>query len=156
MKVDSHVLKWHRFDSIRSRFEPQDEFELWYWATLSGGTALINAALHLAKVTEENDLFATQIPDVYATNDGPLFSRHVIGLRCDLIHVGLPEIDGALPADIQCAFDAMHVIEQYRDPCVRSDFSVTAQVVSDCERSYLELVNAIADRAGVTDRRATG
>ena len=117
MRIDSHLRKWQRFHSLRARFEPSCEFELWYWSTLSGGTSLINAALHQAGITEENALFATQIPDVYAVHDGPALWHHELGMRCDLIHVGLPAIDAPLPADIDRAFQAMMTIELYRERC---------------------------------------
>jgi hypothetical protein len=146
MKITSHVRKWERFDALRSRFDAEREFELWYWATLSGGTSLINAALHAAGVTEENDLFATQMPDVYAIHEGPGFWRHVLATRCDLIHVGLPEIQDPLPEDIAKAFAEMERIEDHRDPCVRADRPVTDEVIGRCDASYRAIVEALRDR----------
>ena len=58
MKVEAHVDKFKRFDSLRSRLDPQADFELWYWVTLNAGTAIINAALHAAGVTREDSSFA--------------------------------------------------------------------------------------------------
>ncbi|MGE0808558.1 MAG: hypothetical protein AB7L76_23670 [Burkholderiaceae bacterium] len=149
MRIDSHLRKWRRFDACRARFDPLAEFELWYWATLSGGTALINAALHAAGVTEENDLFCTQVAEVYLLADGLLPLRRVVALRSDLIHVGLPEIDAELPDDIEQAFAVMYRIERYRDPCVRSTEPITAELVADCAGSYRALVGAVAQRIGI-------
>ena len=142
MKISAHVEKWKRFDALRNRFDPAAEFELWYWATLSGGTTIINAALHACGITDENNRFATQIPDVYAVPDGQDRWHHEIGVNCDLIHVGMPEVTKALPAAVQRAFDAMDVIERYRDPCVRGDTEVTAEIIAACEKAYDEIVAA--------------
>ncbi|MGE0797820.1 MAG: hypothetical protein AB7G13_18555 [Lautropia sp.] len=145
MRIDAHLHKWRRFDAVRQRLHPLREFELWYWATLSGGTALVNAALHAAGVTEENRLFATQVPDVYAVYDSGRDWHAVLGRRCDLIHVGLPEIGAPLPEALQRAFDAMHRIEHYRDPCVRGSLPMTEGVVEECETAYRALTSALGD-----------
>ena len=44
MRIEAHIEKFKRFDALRSRFDPQADFELWYWMTLNAGTAIINAA----------------------------------------------------------------------------------------------------------------
>ncbi len=142
MKIAAHVEKWQRFDGLRSRFDPIEEFELWYWSTMSGGTAIINAALHAAGVTAENQLFATQIPEVYMVMDGPDRWHREIGIRCDLIHVGLPVIDGELPPALQRAFSAMDELESYRDRCVREGLAVTADIASQCDKAYNDIVAA--------------
>jgi hypothetical protein len=154
MRIASHVRKWERFDALRSRFDAEREFELWYWATLSGGTSLINAALHAAGITDENELFATQMPEVYAIHAGPGFWRHVLATRCDLIHVGLPEIADPLPEDIATAFVAMERIEAHRDPCVRADRAVTDAVIGQCDASYREIVDALRDRVRLASAAA--
>ncbi len=103
---------------------------------------MINAALHAAGITKENSNFATQIPDVYAVLDGQGQWHHELGVRCDLIHVGLPEVAGTLPAAVQQAFDAMHAIEHFRDPCVRGNSEVTPDVAAACDKAYSEILVA--------------
>lgn len=142
MKIKAHMEKWRRFDAARARFDPSKEFELWYWATLSGGTTIINAALHASGLTDENGYFATQIPEVYVVMTGVDEWRHALASRCDLIHVGLPPINDPLTPALQRAFDAMDVIEHYRDPCIRSDHPITADVTTACDRAYAEIVAA--------------
>lgn len=142
MKIESHLEKWQRFDSARRRFDPAGDFELWYWATLSGGTTIINAALHAAGLTQENSYFTTQIPEVYAVTEGAGKWRPVIAFGCDVIHVGIPPVSGTLTPALQRAFDAMHVIEHYRDPCVRGDHPITPEVTKACDQAYADMVAA--------------
>jgi hypothetical protein len=142
MKIAAHLEKWKRFDGFRSRFDPVQEFELWYWSMLSGGTAIINAALHATGLTEENELFATQIPEVYAVMDGPGQWHHELGLRSDLIHVRLPEVEGELGGPLQRAYDAMDELEWYRDRYVREENKVTTEVASKCDAAYGTIVAA--------------
>ena len=142
MKIEAHLEKWQRFDRVRARLDPTGEFELWYWATLSGGTTIINAALHASGLTEENRYFATQIPEVYAVMEGADKWRHSIGFRCDLIHVGIPPVEGLLTPALQRAFTAMGVIEHYRDPCIRGNHPITPEVTTACDQAYAEIVAA--------------
>jgi hypothetical protein len=142
MKIEAHVDKFKRFDTLRSRLDPLADFELWYWATLNGGTAIINAALHAAGVTREDSSFATQIPNVYSVvgRDGTRHLEHVFGV--DIIHVGMPKIDSPLPPAIATAFSEMQIIEEFRDPCVREDRPITREVIDACSSAYTKCVGA--------------
>jgi hypothetical protein len=144
VKIEEHVRKWQRFDSVRSRLHPIDEFELWYWSMLSGAMALINAALHAWRITAENDLFATQTPNVYIVIESPEAWHYEIGVGGDLIHLGLPAIDAPMPAPLQPACDAMLAFESYRDDYVRGDKAVTEDIVANCESAYRIIVTAAA------------
>jgi hypothetical protein len=146
MNIAEHLEKWRRFDAARARLDPVGDFELWFWAILSAGTAIINAALHTAGLTRENHLFATQIPGVYAVYDGPGAWHHELATECDLIHVGVPELKCPLPPDLDRAFAAMNGIENFRDPCIRSSQPVTPEVVATCASAYSEVVAALEPR----------
>jgi hypothetical protein len=142
MRTDAHVEKFKRFDRSRSRLDPHADFELWYWMTLNAGTAIINAALHVAGVTREHDSFATQIPNIYSVPgaDGSRHLEYVFGV--DIIHVGMPKIVGPLPPAIAAAFAAMEIIEEFRDPCVREDRPITDEVIRACCDAYARCVAA--------------
>lgn len=142
MNVAAHLSKLERFEAVRRRLDPHDDFEMWYWMSLSGGTAIINAALHHVGLTDENRYFATQVPDVYVVVSADGTWRSVLARRCDLIHIGLPEISEPLPPLIAKAYAAMEVLENHRDPCVRGDRPVTSELVAECDSSYLEIVHA--------------
>jgi hypothetical protein len=145
MRIDGHVEKFRRFDALRGRFDPIEEFELWYWMGLSGGTAIINAALHALDITKEDDSFSTQVPDVYVAMQPDGGWRHQLGFGVDLIHVGLPPIEAPLPEPMQRIFAAMEIIERYRDPCTRGRQAVTAETISDCDQAYRTLVGLAQD-----------
>lgn len=141
MKVEAHLAKFERFEACRAQFDPIDDFELWYWSLLSAGTTLINAALHVNGITRAEDAFATQVPDVYAVPDANGW-HHEVRYLTDLIHVGMPELDVDLPSPLQTAFHEMEIIERYRDPCVRGDEAVTAEIVETISAAYARCIEA--------------
>ena len=65
MKVAGHLEKVKRFDAVRGRLDPGEDFELWFWMTLSAGTNALNAALHRVGATDDGEYFCTQAVDVY-------------------------------------------------------------------------------------------
>jgi hypothetical protein len=142
MKIAAHIEKFRRFDALRSRFDPQSEFELWYWMSLSAGTALINAALHKAAITREHHSFATQVEHVYLVVEPDGSSRNAILRAVDIIHVGMPGITVQLPPPIAEAFAAMEIIEKYRDPCIRADHPIDRKVIETCSAAFAKCVSA--------------
>jgi len=142
MKIVAHLEKFRRFNALRAHFDPTSEFELWYWLSLSAGTALINAALHSAQITREHRSFATQVVHVYLVMEPDGSSRHAILRDVDVIHVGMPAFNGPLPSTIAEAFAAMEIIEKFRDPCVRADHPINQEVIETCSTAYAKCVAA--------------
>ena len=139
MKVAGHLEKVKRFDAVRGRLDPGEDFELWFWMTLSAGTNALNAALHRVGATDDGEYFCTQAVDVYLGLDEASGTwKPVIRFGCDIIHVGMPEIDKPLPPALEAACRAMEVLEEVRDPCVRGDAAVTAEVIAACDAAYRE------------------
>lgn len=136
MLVEAHLAKWRRFHAVRSRFDPVEDFELWFWATASGATALINAALHATGVTEASRLFPTQIVHVYARADDSTRWGLVLAAEGDLIVLGMPALAQEVPPELHVAFDSMRVIERFREPFVRGTASADRKVVKACESAY--------------------
>jgi hypothetical protein len=142
MRISAHIGKFRQFHSASELLDPLDDFELWLWAITSAGTALINAALHAARITDENQYFASQIPDVYALQDGPGQWSYAIGTKCDLIHVGTPPLTESLPDSIRIACDAMRELDAYRNPCIRGTRAASGQLVAQCQAGYKRVVDA--------------
>ena len=139
MKVAGHLEKVKRFDAVRGRLDPGEDFELWFWMTLSAGTNALNAALHCVGATDDGEYFCTQAVDVYLGLDEASGTwKPAIRFGCDIIHVGMPEIDKPLPPALEGACRAMEVLEEVRDPCVRGDAAVTAEVIAACDAAYRE------------------
>ncbi len=135
MKIPSHVDKISRLSELRGRLHPLDDFELWYWTTLTAGTNILNATLHAAGVTRDERVFST-IPGVHVVPqpDGS-YARELRGLG-DVSHVGWPPIEGAVPAHIRRLEGLLHQIEEYREPCIRGERPPTQAVVNACDSAF--------------------
>ena len=143
MHISAHIAKYRQFEGASKLLDPARDFELWLWAITSAGTALVNAALHKARITDENDHFASQIPDVNAVPDGAGSWAYAIGTRCDLIHVGTPPVTQSLPPQLQAACDAMREIDAYRNPCIRGTRAVSSELVTQCQDGYSRVVDSL-------------
>lgn len=122
--------------------------------SLNAGTTIINAALHAAEITEENDYFATQVVDVYARAADQGNLEYKIAFNSDLMHVGLPPLSAPLPPALAEAFDAMETIEGYRDHFVRGEESPTHEVVAACDSAYRKLVTITQRTVQAAEHRA--
>ncbi|MSP67331.1 MAG: hypothetical protein EXQ96_04385 [Alphaproteobacteria bacterium] len=152
MKIDAHLEKLRNTESVRRRLDPKADYELWYWMTLTGGTAAINAALHSVGATDDGDYWCTQAPDIYlgpGKKPGeftPSFRR-----RADIIHVHMPDVSAKLPPELDEAIRAMDVLEEVRDPYIRGDAIVTQEVVDRVDGAYrkaVELAREIVAKSG--------
>ncbi len=88
MKVASHVGKVRRMAALRQRLDPLADFEMWYWTTLTAGTNMLNATLHLAGLTRDDPVFST-IPGVHLVRqpDGT-YARELRGLGTSAMSAG--------------------------------------------------------------------
>ena len=151
MKIASHLDKVRRLVEVRERLDPLEDFELWFWAGMHAGTHAVNAALHHAGLTRDDEVFATQ-PGVYLVPqpDGP--PRERIHPLADVLHVGRPPVPGTIPEDVGRMMHAMEVIEHHRDPCVRGDRTPTAPIVAECAAALDECLALLGARLGETVR----
>jgi hypothetical protein len=135
MKVACHVDKVNRLTALRSRLDPLQDFELWYWASLTAGTNMLNATLHLEGLTSDERVFST-IPGVHVVPqpDGS-FRRELRGPG-DVSHVGWPAIEGNVPAHVRALEDALHKLEEHRDPCLRGDRAPSPVIVQECDECF--------------------
>jgi hypothetical protein len=135
MKVPSHVDKVNRLTALRARLDPLQDFELWYWTSLTAGTNMLNASLHLEGLTSDERVFST-IPGVHVVPrpDGG-FRRELRGPG-DVSHVGWPPIEGKVPAHVRALEDALHELEEHRDPCLRGDRVPTPAIVHECDEAF--------------------
>jgi len=136
MKIAGHLEKAQRMDKVRERLDPIKDFELWFWMSMCGGTHAINAALHHVGATDDGDYFCTQSVDVYLEPAAEGW-KHSLRYDCDIIHVGMPRVEAPIPTALQQACDAMLVLEDLRDPCIRGDATITPEVVSAVDNAYL-------------------
>lgn len=134
MKVASHVEKISKLEALRARLDPMEDFDLWFWSAMNAGTQAVNAALHHAGVTRDDDVFPTQ-PGVYLLPQPDESLRpgfHPLG---DVLHVGRPKVEGNVPADVATMMHAMEVIEHHRDPCIRGEREPTRAIADECDQA---------------------
>lgn len=152
MRVHSHVEKVQRLAELRRRFDPVEDFELWYWTTLTAGANMLNASLHRAGLTSDDPVFST-IPGMHWVRqaDGS-YARELRGPG-DISHVGWPPVEGDKPRHIVRLEHALERLEEYRDPCVRGDKAMTQTVVDDCERAFAEAHEIYSAVVGLAEGR---
>ncbi|MGF6970339.1 hypothetical protein OKW43_007434 [Paraburkholderia sp. WC7.3g] len=145
MKVASHLEKIRSLEGLRARLEPLDDFELWFWAGMTAGTHAVNAALHHAAVTRDDDVFPTQ-PGVYlvAQPDGSL--KPAFHPLADVLHVGRPKVEAAVPEDVAAMMRQMEIIERHRDPCVRDGVAPSVAIVDECAAALGECLRLLNKR----------
>ncbi|MBC8751196.1 MULTISPECIES: hypothetical protein [Paraburkholderia] len=145
MKVASHLETIRRLEGLRARLEPLDDFELWFWAGMTAGTHAVNAALHHAAVTRDDDVFPTQ-PGVYlvAQPDGSL--KPAFHPLADVLHVGRPKVEAAVPEDVAAMMHQMEIIERHRDPCVRDGVAPSVAIVDECAAALGECLRLLNKR----------
>lgn len=145
MNVASHLEKIRKFEVLRAKLDPMEDFELWFWTAMNAGTQAVNAALHDAGVTRADDVFPSQ-PGVYLVPqpDAALKpSFHPVG---DILHVGRPKVEGAIPDDIAEMMREMEVIEHHRDPCIRGEREPTRAIADECDQALRRVLDIFAKR----------
>lgn len=154
MDIASHLEKVKRFERYRDRLDPEKEFEMWYWMSLSGGTSAVNAAQHAAGLTDDGDYFCTQSVDVYmrgGKRDDPDSWKPGFMWDVDVIHIHMPEISKPLTPRLEKAYAAMQVLEDVRDPCVRGGRKITKKIIRDVDAAFttaVALCREVVEEAG--------
>lgn len=138
MRTASHLSKFDRLCALRDRFDPLDDFELWYWTTLTAGTNAYNACLHLAGITSDDPVFST-IPGVHLAQQPDGSYARVLRGPGDVSHVGWPPVEGEIPVDIRELEETIEAIEEHRDPCLRGDRTPTQEIVDSCEDNFAQV-----------------
>ncbi|RDK09993.1 hypothetical protein [Cupriavidus lacunae] len=142
MQVPSHLDKFRRLSSLRQRFDPLEDFELWFWTTLTAGTNALNASLHLAGLTSDDPVFST-IPGVHMVRQADGSYARALRGPGDVSHVGWPPIEGEIPAPIRSLEHALEAIERYRDPCIREGVAATSEIVRACDHAFAEVTSIV-------------
>jgi len=141
VKIAAHIEKFQRLDSVLQRFDRVADSELWIWTAMNACTHLLNAALHCLGATAETDSFHTQAPGLYAVPDrssGKLQdSMHPPG---DVMHVGQPPVQQALPPNVVRACAALRILEDLRSTQVRGSEALELAATERWEQAYRECV----------------
>ena len=176
MKIADHLEKFERLDAARESLDQAEDAELWFWTTVTAAMQAMNAALHAVGCTEERNDFLCQIMGEYErlSEDEKTFERHALPLG-DLhlglaplfpggpefieqpplnppgnVSLGIPQLQRALPDELQRACRAVEVIEEVRDPSIRGMKPITPELTQSCDRAYGELVEIVRGLVGET------
>jgi hypothetical protein len=131
--------------ALRQRLDPLEDFELWFWAGMTAGTHAVNAALHHAGVTRDDDMFPPQ-PGVYLARQPDGSMRNAFGPLGDVLHVGRPAVEAPVPDDVATMMARMEIIEHYRDPCLREGMPPTAAIARECDTALRCCIDMLAKR----------
>ncbi len=145
MRVDSHLEKIDKLEALRERLDPLGDFALWFWAGMTAGTHAVNAALHHAGITLDDDVFPTQ-PGVYLVAQGTGRLEAEFRPLGDVLHVGRPKVEAPVPMDIAAMMEEMERIEHYRDPCLREGLAPTAEIAQICEQALRHCLAMLDNR----------
>jgi hypothetical protein len=127
---------------------PQDDFELWMWASMTAATNALNAALHASGLTQEDDAYSYNAVGIYVVPPKILHEwRKELRPLGDLIHITLSSADRkvrndrrpaplALPPALNKAAEHVQILEDFRDSCVRGMQPITATDVAQCQSAF--------------------
>ncbi|MFM0658388.1 hypothetical protein [Paraburkholderia sediminicola] len=145
MRIPSHLEKFRRLSALRGRLDSLEDFELWYWTTLTAGTNALNAVFHDAGMTSDDPVFST-IPGVHLVrHDDGTYQRELRGPG-DVSHVNWPVVDGAGDPDVEALVAAMVALETWRDACVRSDLAPTPAIANECDAAFRQVESILRQR----------
>jgi hypothetical protein len=139
MKVPSHADKVRRLRALRARLDPLRDFELWFWTSLTAGTNMYNATLHVEGLTSDERVFST-IPGMHVVPQADGSYRRELRGPGDVSHVNWPPIAGELPDHVRALEAALHDLEEHRDPCMRGDRVPTPAIVRECDDAFRRAV----------------
>jgi hypothetical protein len=148
VKATAHLEKIAKLEALRARLDPMEDFELWFWAGMTAGTHAVNAALHQAGVTRDDDVFPAQ-PGVYLVPQADGALRPEFRPLGDVLHVGRPKVEAPVPEDVTAMMHQMEIVERHRDPCVREGQIPTRAIVAECDAALRRCLHLLGERIGV-------
>jgi len=134
--VAAHLEKVERLDKARRRLDAFADYELWYFATLTGCVNAMNAALHALGITKAEDCFAHNIPVYYRMGDDAETFEPVIRPFGDIEHIDGPETEALVPQELAEAKRALIWLESIRDPSVRGELEITHELIEGVEAAW--------------------
>ncbi|WP_137918084.1 hypothetical protein [Hydrogenophaga sp. 2FB] len=145
MNVTDHLEKIGKLKALRERLDPEQDFELWFWAGMTAGTHAVNAALHDAGVTAAEEAFPTQ-PGVYLMPQADGSLQPAFRPLGDVLHVGRPKVEAPVPEDVATMMHQMEIIEHHRDPCLRYGEPVTPAIIRECDEALRHCLELLSTR----------
>lgn len=145
MLVPEHLEKVDRIEEMRTRLDPADDYELWYFSALTVCVNAMNAALHALGATTAERCFAHNVP-VYIreTAAGGAFEP-VIRPFGDIEHIDGPETEALVPPELADAKQALIWLEDIRDPSVRGELEITDEIIEGVKSAVATCLRVTRD-----------
>lgn len=139
MKTSSHLDKFERLRALRARLDPLEDFELWWWTTLTAGTNALYASRRLASLTESKAAGRWNIGErsVRPVSE----SKDSAGID----HEAWPNTESP-PQDILSLERALQTIDRHRDPCFHGGREPTRAIVAECEAAFALVCRVLRSR----------
>lgn len=137
MEIHYHKVKYRRLLSCRSKLDPLEDFELWFWVTMTAATNIVNAALHKIGASSDDHYYSYHVLGLYV-----LPERNARGwMRAemppgDIVHTGRPSLEKNLGPDLMDAYSALRALEDMREPFVRGSSPITPFVSAACNHAF--------------------
>jgi hypothetical protein len=139
MEIRHHQEKFRRLLVTRQKLNPIQDFELWFWVSMTAATHIVNAALHKSGATRDDHYYPYHVFGLYVLpeRDAKGWKRAPMPPG-DIVHTGRPELK--LSPDLQDAYSALHFLEDMREPFVRGHSLITPFVTASCEHAFKHCV----------------
>lgn len=133
----SHLEKIRRIEASRTKLDRTADFQLWIWASMTAATHALNAAFHAVGLTDEDDVYPTQVAGVYvARDDSAAGWSRLMKPPGDVLHVGMPPLDRPVPSHLDEACVALGEIEEAGNRFVRGAAEPKSDDPSTCDAAY--------------------
>jgi hypothetical protein len=143
MEISAHREKMARLEELRLRLDPEDDFELWMWASMTAATNGLNACMHHLKLTEPKPYYPHQIPGLYVSRGPDGRWTSFFADPGDVIHFGLPPVKGKVPQVVLDLSVQLGVLDDLREPFVRGGEPITPEIVARCQNAYEKSIATI-------------
>jgi len=137
MKIQDHLEKVRRLAEFRMRMHPVDDSELHVWSSLNVLMNALNASLHAAGITDEEDAYPYNAVGLYVvppvTEQG--WNKQVRPLG-DLIHIGIPVMPVGFPSELEQAVSELRVLEELPAKIIRGGNLMSGSDILEFHRSF--------------------
>ena len=95
MEIRHHREKYERLLTVRCKLDPLQDFELWFWMSMTAATHMVNAALHHRGASSDAHYYSYHVFGLYVLPErGPEGWRRAPKPPGDIVHTGRPELPG--------------------------------------------------------------
>lgn len=143
MEIHHHQEKFRRLVRTRRKLDPIQDFELWFWMSMTAATHVVNAALHKSGASRPDRYYSYHVFGLYVLpeRDAHGWKRAPLPPG-DIVHTGRPDLGVKLKPELLDAFSALRTLEDMREPFARGASPITPFVAEACEHAFAYCLQA--------------